>query len=320
MPTEHWTNLWHSSTRRLTSINGHAKLVQIQAHSAARKEPLLITKGRTFCWYGPTGSGKTTQGGEFAKWLFKTKRKRTVLNSSDRGGYESLKPLIKLGVIIVNELKQTDDPWMWINAKSEPDVNPDEIGLIIHDGGTSESEALLTAAHKSAFQIGQQKTQKFAVTRGAESLNVSINNEAHYGVVQGFMLDQIWRSTWMTDKGIDVVWTFGEFRGEEQDRTPILGPKLAGKALTASVPRWFNYTFRFDSEPQDNASPLHVMHLTEATEMAGLGHSFGNARYPMGATTSLPPKIEPASIVSALELIEQGHREAEESLAAELGL
>lgn len=181
------------------------------------------------------------------------------------------------------------------------------------------SDVLLTACHKSDFQIGQQRTQKFVVSKGSTNLAVSINNEAHFGVVQQFMLEAIRNSTWLTKRGIDVIWTFALFRGEAQDRSLILGPKLAGRALTAFLPKEFRYTFRLASIPQEGEAPRHVLYTTEHPELAGMGHSFGNARYPLGVSP-LPPIVEPASLVNAIELIEAGQKEADELLIQELGL
>lgn len=278
-----------------------------------------MTSGRTIGLYGDTGAGKTTLAGEYAKHIYRTRKKRTILHTCDRGGYESIKSLERLGVMSVDALEEKDDPFMWINGAVNASQTTEDVGLEIFDSGTSMSEALLTACHKADFQIGQQRTQKFTVAKGKETLNVSINNEAHYGVVQGFLLDAIWKSTWLTGRGVDVLWTFSVHRGEEQDRTPILGPKLAGKALTAAIPKWFQYFFRVTSVPVANDSPRHILHLTEAEELAGLGHSFGNARYPLGVTP-LPATIEPASLVGAIELIEAGQAEADDLIRAELGL
>ncbi len=278
-------------------------------------------EGFTLGLYGDTGSGKTAQIGEYAKHVQKTRGKKTLLHSSDMGGFDSISSLIRAGVVKANQFRpEQDDPWIWIDdAVTGKEVDPQEIGCVAFDSGTSQAEALLTACSHSDFQIGQQRTQKFSVSRGTKSLNVSINNEAHYGVVQGFLLDAIWKSTWLTRKGIDVIWTFSVHRGEEQDRTPILGPKLAGKALTAAIPKWFRYFWRINSLPEADGPPKHVLYLTEHSELAGLGHSYGNARYPLGVTP-LPAVIDPASLTEALRLIEQGQKEADDLLAQELGL
>jgi len=269
---------------------------------------------------GDSGSGKTTQGGELAKRVKKTRGRRTILHTCDRGGYDSISSLERAGIVLVDEMKQDDNPWIWIDdaVEGKKEALAGDIGLAIFDSGTSMSDQLLTACSHSDFQVGQQKTQKFAVTRGSgQSLTVAINNEAHYGVVQGFMLEAIRKSTWLIERGIDVLWTFALYRGESQDRTPILGPKLAGKALTPFLPKEFRYTFRISSMPQEGQAPIHRLYLTEHPELAGLGHSFGNARYPLGVTP-LPPYIEPASLPEALDLIERGQKEADDLLAAEM--
>lgn len=274
--------------------------------------------GRTIALYGESGSGKTTQAGEYAKYVRKTRGQNSILFTSDLGGFDSIGHLVRAGVVTPIQLGPGEDPWIWVNEAVNGKKIPKDIGLAIFDSGTSMSEALLTACHKSDWQIGQQKTQKFTVSRGEKNLNVSVNNEAHYGVVQGFMLEQIWASTWLSTRPMDVLWTFSVHRGEEQDRTPILGPKLAGKALTAAIPKWFKYTFRIASLPQDGSAPRHVLYLTEYPELSGMGHSYGNARYPIDAVTPLPATIEPASIMTAMELIDQGQKEADERLKLEL--
>lgn len=281
-------------------------------------------RGVTIELIGDSGAGKTTQAGELAKYVKKTRGKDTILHTSDRGGYDSISPMERRGFLTVDSLKQADDPWIWINDAVSGRHTTDKTGLEIFDSGTSMSDILLTACAQSEFQVGQQKTQKFTVNRknlkpgesAGQSLTVSINNEAHYGVVQGFMLDAIRKSTWLIESGVDVLWTFSLFRGEGQDRTPILGPKLAGKALTPFLPKEFRYTFRISSIPQEGTAPVHRLYLTEHPELAGLGHSFGNARYPLGVTP-LPAFIEPASLSAALTLIEAGQREADQLLEDE---
>lgn len=245
----------------------------------------------------------------------------TILNTSDLGGYDSIAPLVRAGVITANELDpDKHDPWIWVNdAVTGGGIDPSKIGLVIFDSGTSIGEALLTACHKADFQVGQQKTQRFAVSKGTSQLNVTINNEAHYGVVQNFMLEKIWKSMNLARKGVDVLWTFSVLRGEEQDRTPILGPKLAGKALTAAAPKWFKYTWRIASVPQEGSEPIHRLYLTEYPELAGLGHSFGNSRVPLGGDP-LPPYLEPASIPGVFDLLAERQAQADLALAAELGL
>ena len=279
---------------------------------------------RTIAIYGDTGSGKTTLGGEHAKENFKRDRSYTVLHAADMGGYESLMPLIRLGVIRVDSPAEGADPWTWINdAVSTPPAS--DVGFEMFDSATSMSEALLSFIAKSDMKVGAQNTQKFTVSRGGSSkdtLTVGANNMNHYGVVQTFMLDMIWKSTWMSKRvgGPDVLWTFSTDRGENSLDQPLVGPKLAGHALTAAIPKWFNYTFRVASIPVVDSPPRHVLYLQEQSENNGAVMGFGNARYSLDATDPLPLSVEPASLVEALRLIEEGAAQAEENLRAELGL
>jgi len=278
--------------------------------------------GRTIALYGDTGAGKTTLAGEYAKYRYKLDQKRTLYFAADIGGFRSILPLVRRGIVIPVEIGYEDDPWVWTNRAADgqaPEgVSRDEIGVAIFDSGTSIGEALLDRIKKSEFKIGTQNTQKFTVNGGNTRLTVAANNEAHYGIVQGFMLDMMWKSTWLTRKGWDVIWTFSVHRGENAESEPIIGPKVAGKALTAALPKWFEYTFRVASVPQAGGPPKHVLYLQEQPGENGLFTSFGNSRCPIDASTPLPATLEPASLVGALELIENGQKEADAALEAEL--
>lgn len=275
---------------------------------------------RTIAVYGDTGSGKTTLGGELAKDNFKQNRTRTILHAADMGGFESIKPLVRLGVVEVDTPSRDTDPWTWINtAVSTPP--PADVGLVLFDSATSMGEMLLSYIANSDMKVGAQNTQKFAVNKGKNALMVGANNMNHYGVVQTFLLDMMWKSTWMSKDGPDVLWTFSTDRAEDALDNRLVGPKLAGHALTAAIPKWFNYTFRVASIPVVDSAPRHVLYLQE--QLDGLGGSvmgFGNARYSLDATTPLPLSVEPASLVEALRLIEEGQMEADANLRAELGL
>jgi hypothetical protein len=276
--------------------------------------------GKFICLYGPTGAGKTTQAGELAKWVWKTRKQRTRLNTSDRGGYAALGPLVRAGIIEVNAYEPTQDIWMWIDEAVKGKGLSSDTGAMIFDSGTSMGEFALSAAASSPFQIGQRKGITHTVTRGKDSLTVSSASDAQYGVVQGFMRERIWESSWRTREGVDVIWNFLEYRSEDQDRTPILGPRLVGKALTPVIPSWFEYAWRIASIPgQGDEQPKHVLYTAEHSELAGLGHSFGNSRIPLGVEP-LPAVIEPASLAGIFESIDQKHQEADDLIKRELGL
>lgn len=284
---------------------------------------------RTIGLYGDSGSGKTTQGGEYAKHIFKTLKKRTRYHGADLGGYDSIVPLERIGILdVVPFNPEVDDPWAWINnavegRDAQGKEAPSDIGLHIFDSGTSMGEALLNSCAKlsaAGQEIGGRPAPKFVVNRldANKRLNIGTNVDSHYMVVQTFLLDAIWKSTWLTRTGADVLWTFSVHRGEKADETPVLGAKLAGKALTASIPKWLKYFFRITSIPQLDRPAIHRLYLQEQPELTGT--TFGNARYPLDAQTSLPVYVEPANLAEAIRLIEQGQEEAYNKLREELGI
>lgn len=286
--------------------------------------------GRSIGLYGDTSSGKTTQGGEYAKHIFKTTGKRTLLHTCDPGGFAPVLPLINVGVIRVDQFGEGVDPWEWLTnavAGRENGEVPADIGLNIYDSGTGICEHLLNSCASMAAagqDIGGRPAPKFIINKGDKDhqLKIGSNVDSHYMVVQNFLLDRINRSTWLNTSGVDTLWTFSVLRHDDEKpgSTPINGPKAAGKALTPFLARYFNYMFRLVSIPQLNQSARHVLNLDAQPELGGLGMAQSNARYPLDATTPLPATIEPASLSRAITLIEGGHSEAETALKVELGL
>lgn len=280
--------------------------------------------GRSIAVFADTGEGKTTQFGELAKFHFKRDRRPSVLHLADKGGYASINPLVKLGVVIIDPLQQGEDPWGWTDRVTKGlDKDGVKLDVAVHgfDSGTGLGELLLAnCADLSAAgqDIGGRPAPKFKVKIGKDTLNIGSNVDSHYNVVQQFLLKKIWQSTYLTEGG-DVYWTFSVLRGEDAGENAVLGPMLAGRALTPKIPKWFDYTFRLGTilDGVDTA-PRHVLYLT--THLEGMNRTLGNSRYPIDAATKLPESIEPASITRALELFEQGEVEAEDALREELGL
>lgn len=283
-------------------------------------------KGRSIAVFADTGEGKTTQFGELAKFHYKRDRRQSILHLADKGGYASLNPLVKLGVVEIDTIKEGEDPWGWIDRVTkglDSDGNPyEDIGVHGFDSGTGMGELLLShCADLSAagMDIGGRPAPKFKIKlNNKETLNIGSNVDSHYGVVQSFLLKKIWQSTYLTEKGSDVYWTFAVLRGEDAGENAVLGPMMAGKALTPKLPKWFDYTFRLGTILEVDSAPKHVLYLT--THLEGMNRTLGNSRYPIDAVTKLPDKIEPASIITALELFEQGEEEAENALREELGM
>src|SRR5687768_10642490 len=106
--------------------------------------------GKTIELIGDSGSGKTTQFGELAKYVWRTRKAKSILHTCDRGGFDSIAPLVRAGIVEVDELTEQSDPWIWISNAIRGDAR-DDIGLEGFDSGTSMGDILLTACSHADF-------------------------------------------------------------------------------------------------------------------------------------------------------------------------
>ena len=289
-------------------------------------------KQRTVLLYGESGDGKTAQVGEMAEWIYRPERKRTRLALSDRGGLETIRPYIDLGIVEVVELAD-NDPWVWLNkvvrgytkisGKWVLDAKANaNIGLWAFEGLTSIADALMQNLAKQAADgknIGGGGNINFSITADGETVKVGGNNQAHYGVVQTRIVEEMWQSQKLDGW---VMWTAALKRDDDQNSSGrVLGPSVCGKALTGELPRFCVYTFRIAATPGALGQPTkHVLHLGDHLDMnAGNAKGLGNSRIPLDAPR-IPTQIEPASIVKAIQMIQAAGPQATEIIKKRMGL
>jgi hypothetical protein len=279
----------------------------------------LVQDKKTILLYGRTNAGKTAQIGALAEHVKKTLGKRTRLYTADKGGVKTIQPYAKLGIIEPVTIDGTD-PWMFLNKAAKGMVRDaagkwvagdlSDIGLIAYEGFRSFAEELLMwLADKSAegVNIGGGSNVAFSVTSDGETLKVGGSNQSHYKVVQDRMTSEIWRS-----QRLDVPYILWTSSVSKDDGTisagKILGPDVIGKALAEETPRWFTYTYRIDVLPAQQGKPeRHILYLgTTVDTGAGNATGLGNMRMPLDAPKLEANTIEPANIVTALELSEGG--------------
>jgi hypothetical protein len=285
---------------------------------------------RTVLLYGRTRSGKTTQIGQLAEYVFKTSGKRTRLYTTDRGGFDSIRPYCDLGIIDVVEQGDTD-PWIFLNKavrgfvrdgkKWVPGLS-DEIGLWAFESLTSHSDNLMNSlALKAAegLNVGGAANVNFNVSGDNETLKVGGNNMGHYNVVQSRITAEVWESQRLP--GLFVLWTASVAKDDDPNASgKVLGPAVCGKALTTEVPRWFGFSFRIDCLPaQMGKGERHILYLGNNVD-AGAGNAvgLGNTRTPLDAP-DLPQSIEPASLVKAIQLIDDANTKALDIVKKRLG-
>lgn len=300
--------------------------------SLPHKVKAVVGENLTILLYGATGSGKTALVGELAEHYFKTSRMRTRLYSADRGGWETIRPYVELGVI--DAIPMFGDPWLWIDnvvkgnkledGKWVPGIDPD-IALYAFEGMTSIADAVMSwmaEASGKGVNIGGGGAFNFIVKgeNGQAPLKIGSNNMAHYGVAQQQVFEKSTQSQYLPGT---VLWTAGDKRGEDDANGGVVGPQVAGKSLTPEVPRWFKYTFRTAVEVNPGEAAKHVLYTGRHIEMQsrGLAQGIANARVPLaGESIDIPAKIEPASLVHVLELLQRRQGAAKDAIKARLGL
>lgn len=290
----------------------------------------ILSNNDTILLFGHTGAGKTAQIGELAEYIFKTQGKKTQLASADRGGWATIQPYVNLGIVRVTPL--IGDPFVWLNhvvqghtyenGKWNTTINP-EVGLWAFEGMTSICDAWMSwmaDASSKGVNIGGGGSFNFKVGEGVDQLKIGSNNMAHYSVAQSQVFEKSTQSQYLPGT---VLWTAGDKRGEDDAIGGVVGPQTAGKAQAGEVPRWFKYTFRIATEVSVGQEPKHVLYLDGHVEVsAKMAKGIANARVPLagGDVVKVPSKLEPASLVKALDLIRQRGVSAEDEIARRLGI
>lgn len=285
----------------------------------------------TILLFGPTGSGKTAQIGELAEQLFKTRKLRTRLYSADRGGWETIKAHVELGII--DAIPMFGEVWAWIDhaVKGDKFVNgawvpgtDSDIGLYAFEGMTSFADAAMSwmsEASGRGVNIGGGGSFSFQVGQGTkDQKKIGSNNMAHYSVAQQQVFDKSTQSQYLPGM---VLWTAGDKRGEDDTVGGVIGVQIAGKAMAGEAPRWFKYTFRLAHEVQPGMPIKHILYTDRHSETQGKGMAQGiaNARVPLsGAEVDIPAQIEPASLVKVMDLIEARQAAAKDAIRKRLGL
>lgn len=288
------------------------------------------TRKRTIMMYSRSRGGKTTLIAELAEHVKTTLGKKTLVYSIDKGGIGPLIPLADIGVI---DLIEPDglNPWIFLDKAVKYQVRDSngrwipadlsQYGVVAHESATGYGDALMNDLADKASQgisIGGAANVNFAVTDGTESVKVGGSNMQHYGIVQSKVLDAIWKS--QKANVPYIVWTAAASKDDDTNAGgKVIGPAVVGKALTADLPRQFDLTFRLDCLPAQMGKPeRHILFLGNSVDVAaGNAVGLGNTRVPLHAP-ELPPQVEPASLVKALQLISEAETAAREILKKRL--
>lgn len=292
--------------------------------------------------YGASGSAKTTQIGELAEYVYEQTngQKKVRLYTADRGGYDSIKPHVNLGLVEVIELYHVN-PWTleWAVEGRVPDTGEKPwildasrnapIGAWAFEGLTSFANLMMSSLAKRAAageNHGGEANVKIAGNNakvgetGADGITVGGSNKAHYAIVQGRIRDLCFRSMRLPGT---VLWTALDQRGTDQEgMQTVLGPQVIGKALAEIVPQWFSLSFHLVSIPKDgNVPPEYKLFVAPHKDQTAPGAvALANSRQPMDVPESkkLPQSISPTSLKKALTLLQGAEDAATQALKARL--
>lgn len=213
--------------------------------------------------YGGPGIGKTNTVASLAKWLWKKQQKRTLVVTLDGGGAGPLQPGIDAGAIelvqgypknpfvSLTRLSQGYKPIMeegssdfkkWVKV----DWKKEGFGALCMEGLTSWGDCILDWArekHASGEQIGAMDGEKmgfFSDGEGGDKIKLGANTMAHYSIAQSYLRTFVDRHKALWDQGCPIImWTALEMRSQDENKVPVYGPHLAGKAASGTCIRWF---------------------------------------------------------------------------------
>lgn len=298
----------------------------------------------TICLYGDTGDGKTTLLGEWAEYDYirtydRSTRtgKKMRLYTADPGGYRSIVPYVKEGIIEIVDLVGMPLPWEWLKHVTmmklpvitnegtrwvEDPLRNLAIGTNAFEGGTAYADALMQDAAEQATEGRNIGGEPPAFRYTSNDVKWAGNSRSHFGSVQTIMNIAI-QHTLNRLTSTHVIWTFMAKRANDADTaSPILGPQLAGKALTSDIPRLFNYCYRAMAIPADEFTgnrAVHRLYFDDINETMSPGvKSLGNSRLPLDSDEDIKSFVEPASLVAAKKVWDAQVAKAQERIAARI--
>lgn len=248
------------------------QVVVSQAPSMAALDTLSAELHNTLVIYGPSGSRKTTQIGEFAKYIYEKTGKKTRLITADGGGYGPIQNYVNAGIIepwrIVEEkypkvalIKASKGAWpvkLENGLRTSPNLYEPttkeekakalkDVGAYAVESWASIAALLMSDLVAKGQKISEEVVGKFSETAdfGGEAESFGAPGRSHYGWVQNFILTMIRNFGSLPVER--VLYTSLEGKGEDQlSKILQYGPLVAGRAITASIPTYVGDCLHFE--------------------------------------------------------------------------
>lgn len=229
--------------------------------------PKFCFKG---CLYGGSNTGKSTQLAAYARFLWKTFKRKTRVFSFDAGGTIAYDPLIQAGVV---DLFHIDEFYggpispealfrglskgVWFKREGgkikvvRETTLPADVGALFVEGTDSACSSIGRDFIERGLKIGQEPVGQYEIENLAGDVKVlgGKMSQSHYGVIQDQMLQSYVPSFWQLPYPDAVVLTTHDAIGkdEEANTGKSYGPALIGSAATRKVPQQTVVLLRSDT-------------------------------------------------------------------------
>lgn len=229
-------------------------------------------------YYGQPASGKSQAAREVIKQFHTEtgKRARVVIGDGSTATYEKL---ARAGIVDICEfshrpwppfvMQQLMEGWFPVEGPLGDLVAPDKhpthatIGLYVIEGASVMGSYIMSSVEgglawqagqgnkigqDSPFQFFQGEMDAKGKVISGPGVNYGGNPMSHYGVAQRHVMDAVTRSKGLASH---VIWTAHEATNDPDksviNKELIVGPEVAGRALTANFQRMFGNTLHFQS-------------------------------------------------------------------------
>lgn len=292
---------------------------------------------RSGCIYGPTGSRKTTAIKHFAHYIAERTGKSTGLITLDGGGYAPCEPEVQAGMILPWRVDTATIPLpllrkasqgYWPADANETDparinlvpINWKEVGGIAVEGLTSISAVAMRYLPDKGIDVGGEDRAKLGGFSQPVTVNGQMqqqvfrsNTRGDYGFVQNFLYGLV--MNWNSLPAEYVLFTALENKAEDDDRSPVFGPAIAGKKATSQCGAWFGDLLHAQDYPvqrtvrvPDPADPKKLVEQT-VLDMTVRFHFLKHPDPATGIPFPCKPRVTPEKIGELLRAYPGGYFE-----------
>jgi hypothetical protein len=235
----------------------------------------------TMVMYGPTGTFKTSQIGQFARYIYEKTGKKTRLITADGGGYAPIQPEVNIGIIepwrVIDEqsmnaalIAASKGAWpkklehgirqpgaVTVPSRDDRKKLLADVGAFAIEGWASISSAIMRDAVDKGRKINEDVVSKFTEESDFGSFSFGAPSRGHYNYAQNFILDLIRNFSSLPVERI--LYTSLEGKGEDKlDKQTKYGPLVAGSAITAAIPQYVGDCLHFeDYQEEKGKDPLN---------------------------------------------------------------